>query len=85
MSVILPKEITDELHAARGELRVTDPSTDRIYVLVDDETHRKAMRALRLQEDWEAIQEGASQADHGETLSVAEARAKLKRQFGFSG
>lgn len=85
MLAALPKEITDELHAARGELRVNDPSTGRVYVLIDDETHRRAMRALKLQDDWEAIQEGASQADRGETLSVDEARSKLNRQFGFSG
>ena len=85
MIVTLPKEITDKLHAARGELRVTDPSTDRVYVLIDDETHRRAMNALKLQEDWEAIQEGAAQADRGETVSVDEARAKLEQQFGFSG
>ena len=82
MILSLPKEITDELHAARGELRLTDPSTDRVYVLIDDETHRRAMHALKLQEDWEAIQEGAAHADRGETMSVDEARAQLKRQVG---
>ncbi len=85
MIVMLPKEITDELHAARGELRVTDPSTSRVYVLIDDETHRRAMHDLKMQEDWDAIQEGAAQADRGETMSINEAQAKLKRQFGFSG
>ncbi len=85
MIVRLPKEITDELHATQGELRVTAPSTSRVYVLMDDETHRRAMHALRMQEDWEAIQEGAAQADRGETVSINEAKAKLNRQFGFSG
>ncbi len=85
MIVRLPKGITDELHAARGELRVTDPSTSRVYVLMDDETPRRAMHALRMQEHWEAIQEGAAQADRGETVSINEAKAKLNRQFGFSG
>ena len=85
MIVMLPKEITDELHAARGELRVTDPSTSRVYVLMDDETHHRALHALRMQEDWQAIQEGAAQAARGETVSINEAKAKLNRQFGFSG
>ena len=84
MILSLPKEITDELHATCGELRLTDPSTDRVYVLIDDETHRRAMHALKLQEDWEAILEGAAQADRGETMSVDEARARLKRQVGIS-
>ncbi len=83
MILSLPKVIADELHASSGELRLTDPSTDRVYVLIDDETHRRAMHALKLQEDWEAVQEGAAQADRGETMSVDEARAKLKRQVGF--
>ena len=45
---------------------------------------RRAMHALKLQEDWEAILEGAAQADRGETMSVDEARARLKRQVGIS-
>ncbi|MCA9079998.1 MAG: hypothetical protein KDA58_05535 [Planctomycetaceae bacterium] len=74
MSPQLPPDIAEALHANPGDCRVIDPSTQRVYVLVDDETHRRAMRALREQEDFAAIQEGIAQMERGETLSLEEAR-----------
>ena len=43
----ITSEMSNALHANKGEVRVTDPSTQKVYVLVDDETHRRAMEALR--------------------------------------
>ena len=83
MSPELPTEITDVLHSTPGMLRVVDPTTQRVYVIIDDETHRQAMRALQQQQDWEAIQEGIAQADRGETMSLEEVDAKIRSEFGF--
>jgi predicted transcriptional regulator len=79
----LTKEIADALHAKNGDLRVIDPTTQRVYVLVDDETHERAMQALRQQDDWESIQRGAAQADAGEGMDLEEADQKLRSQLGF--
>ena len=83
MAAKLTKEITDALHSAEGDVRVVDPTTQRVYVLVDDETHSRAMQALREQEDWNSIQRGVAQADAGEGMSLDEADQKLRSQLGF--
>ena len=83
MTPELSKEMADALHAEGGDLRVVDPSTQRVYVIVDNDTHERAMQALRQQEDWESIQRGAAQADAGEGMSLAEADRKLRDQLGF--
>ena len=83
MTPKLSKELTDALHAHNGELRVVDPSDQRVYIIIDDETHRRAMEALREREDWESIQRGAAQADAGQGMTVDEADQKLRATLGF--
>ena len=48
----LTKELSAALHATGEQrLEVIDPETNRIYMLVDGETHRRAMAALQRQQD----------------------------------
>jgi len=73
MKLQLTPEMSVALHANQGDVLVIDPDTDRVYVLVDDETYIKALRALRKQEDRQAIQSGIDDLESGrmETAEVA--------------
>lgn len=86
MAAKLTTEQADALRTSDSMgLEVVDPSTNRIYVILDEETHRRAMEALRLQnDDWAAIQQGIAQADAGESMSLAESEQQIREQFGFA-
>lgn len=67
MAAKLSKELASALHAAGNDgLEVIDPDTNRVYHIVDEETHRRAMNALRAEQDREAIAEGIAQMEAGE-------------------
>ena len=70
-------EMANALHANKGEVRVTDPSTQKVYVLVADETHRRAMEALRQQEDLRAIQSGLDDMQAGRSMSIEESERRV--------
>lgn len=79
MTAKLTKELAAALHATgESELEVVDPDTQRLYFIVDGETHRQAMEALRRQQDRDAIAQGIAEMEAGEGIPVAEAR-KLTR------
>jgi predicted transcriptional regulator len=73
MNPLLTPEQSAALQAHEGELRVTDPTTQRVYVLVDDETHSRAMEALRRREDRQAIQAGIEDMEAGRMQPAEEA------------
>lgn len=74
MNAKLTKELTAALHAS-GEcaLEVVDPETSRLYVIVDGETHRQAMDALRRQQDRDAIAQGIAELKVSTGVSLDEA------------
>lgn len=79
-------KLSDELSAAidasdAGILQVVHPGTNRMYVVVDEETHRKAMDALRKREDLEAIQAGIDDMEAGRTLPAEEAHRQGREQL----
>lgn len=61
------------------ELEVVDPETERTYFLVDGDTHRRAMEALRRQQDRDAIARGIAEMEAGEAIPTEAAR-KLTRE-----
>lgn len=72
------------LHAAgERELEVVDPSTNRTYVIVDSEIHRRAMEALRRQQDLDAIAEGIAQIEAGQGKPLDEVFAGLRSRLRF--
>jgi predicted transcriptional regulator len=80
MTAKLTKELAAALQATgESELELVDPETQRTYFLVDGETHRRAMEALRRQHDRDAIAQGLAEMEAGEGISVEEAR-KLTRE-----
>ena len=80
----LNKELTAALHASpeRG-LEVVDPDTNRTYVIVDSETHRQMVEALRRQEDREAIAQGIADMEAGRGKPLDEAFAEMQVRLGF--
>ena len=68
-------KLTEEMRQALqqqpdGPVEVPDDRSQRVYVLIDADLHRRAMTALRQQQDWESIQRGIAQADAGEGTSA---------------
>lgn len=81
-------ELTHELAAALkssgdGCLEFVDPQTRRTYVLVEIETHHRAMQALDRQQSQAAIAEGLAQMQVGEGKPIDEAFSDLREKLGF--
>ena len=71
----LSKELVDALNAAgNGELEVLNPDDNRVYFVVDGDTYRQAMDALRRQRDRDAIGNGIAQMEEGKGIPLEEAR-----------
>ena len=69
MTPKLSQELVDALKAAgNGELEVVNPNDNCVYFVVDGDTHRKAMDALRRQRDRDAIANGIAQMEAGEDV-----------------
>jgi hypothetical protein len=80
-----PKLSQEQVAALRAsgenELEVVDPDTERAYLIVDIETHRRAMEALRQQQDRIAIAQGIAELDAGEGMPVEEARVLTRQKL----
>lgn len=82
MTAKLNKELAAALHATGdAELEVVDPETERTYFIVDSETHRRAMDALRRQQDRDAIAQGIAEMEAGEGIPAAEARQLTRERL----
>jgi hypothetical protein len=80
----LTTEQSAALHASGDhELQVVDPVTDRTYVLIDSDTHRQAMDALRREQDRDAIAEGIQQMAAGQGQPLDAALAEMRARLGF--
>jgi len=66
-----------------SELDVVDPQTQRRYVLIDSETHRRAMDALRREQDREAIAEGLAHLEAEEGQRSNSAFVEQRSRLGF--
>lgn len=83
MTAKLTKELAAALHATgKGELEVVDPETSQLYFIVDCETHRRAMEALRRQQDREAIAQGIAEMEAGQGMPLAEAFNDIRSNLG---
>jgi hypothetical protein len=66
-----------------GPVPVEDNQTHRVYVLVDQTTHERAMDALQQQEDIDAIQAGVDAAAAGHVALLEETDVRIREQLGF--
>ena len=79
MTPKLSQELVDALKAAgNGELEVVNPNDNRVYFVVDGDTHRQAMDALRRWRERDAIEKGIAQMEAGEGVSIEEARVQTR-------
>lgn len=80
-----PKLTTEQLTAVdasgNGSIEVVHPVTNQTYFIVDGNTHRQAMDALRRQQDHDAIAEGIAQMEAGQTIPLEEARRLTKERL----
>ena len=84
MTAKLTKELASALHATGNDrLEVVDPETNRVYLIVDEETHRRATLALRAQQDREAIAEGIAQMEAGGGQPAEQAFEEMRTRLGF--
>ena len=83
MTVQLSKDLAAALHAC-GELQleVVDPVTSRVYFIVESETHRQAMAALRARQDRDAIAQGLAEMEAGQGVPVEEAFDSIRTRLG---
>ncbi|MEQ9407578.1 MAG: hypothetical protein RIK87_07605 [Fuerstiella sp.] len=81
-------KLTEEQRAALQQhpdgVPCEDVVSQRVYFIVDGDIHQRAMRALKQQQDLDAIREGIEQMQAGGGTPIAEAREQLARELGFS-
>lgn len=84
--LMMTKLSEDQRQALRnhpgGPIPVEDEQTRQRYVLVDQELHERAMRALRQQEDLTAIQDGINDMEAGNVVSFDEVDARIRAKLG---
>ncbi len=64
-------------------VEIQDGTFQKVYVIVDQEIHRRAMRALRQRADLEAIREGVPQMEAGDGQLLHDAEAERRQELGF--
>ena len=87
MTEVTPK-LTDEMREALkrnggGPVEVEDDQTHRVYVIVDEDLHRRSMQALQMQDDMGAIQAGFDAAAEGRVAPLEEVDARIREKLGF--
>jgi predicted transcriptional regulator len=66
-----------------GVLPVVDDETKKRYVIVEEDLHARAMRALQAQEDIDAIQAGIKDMEAGRFVSLQETDAEIRKALRF--
>mgnify|MGYP006908302841 CR=1 FL=1 len=79
----LPDDLRIAIQQSPNEVFLRDQETSAVYVVVDQATHNRAMRALQAQEDWESVQRGLADRERGNELSLADADAEMRKELGF--
>jgi hypothetical protein len=82
-----PKLSDDQRRALKnhseGAIRVEDEQTHKLYVLVEEDLHQRAMEALQQREDVAAIQAGVDAAAAGRVATLDDADARIREKLGF--
>ena len=83
MTANITREVVAALNALGDrELEIVDPDTQKAYVVVDATLHRRAMEALRRQQDRDAISEGLAQMEAEDGQPIDEAFAGIFSRLG---
>ncbi len=84
MNAKLPAELREQLQAnqdAQG-YALEDEQTHKIWIVIDEQTHRRAMQALREKEDRESIQRGIDDMEAGRVVPLEEVDARIRSELG---
>ena len=82
--VTLSEEQRQALQSGQGlPITVRDAESDAVYILVDVQTHERAMEALRERQDIAAIQEGVRDMEAGRVMPLEEMDRRMRDEFGF--
>ncbi len=86
MTPQLTPQLTPEQSAAlhthgNKPMRVVDPVTNHVYVVVDQATHERAMDALRDHDDEMSIRRGIDHMEAGRYSPADEAFARIDASF----
>ena len=82
MNAKVTDEIRQAIQVSPNAVRLEDDQTHRVYVVVDEATHQRAMEALRREEDIAAIQRGMNAAADGRVSTLAEVDARIREKVG---
>ena len=83
MNPKLTEEQIKALHASGDELEIVDPTTNRVYVIVDQENLKNARAALHRQQkdDIAAIQRGVDDMEASRTVTMEDAHKEIRQQL----
>ncbi|REJ67484.1 MAG: hypothetical protein DWQ31_11145 [Planctomycetota bacterium] len=81
MNAKLPPEIRKAIEQNPLDVRLEDEETNAVYFIMDEATHRRAMLALKEQEDNRAIGEGLRQMEQGEGKPFEEVDRAMRSEF----
>jgi len=85
------KQRMDELAEKNRQGTVTDAEQAemekylrvRNFINLMQAKARRSLRALQEQDDWNSVQRGLKDREHGNELPIAEADAKIREELGF--
>lgn len=84
MTPKLSDEQKQALAARAGQpIRVEDPDTHKLFVLMDSEEYERVIEALRAQTDLHAIRDGIEEMEAGLSMPIEEADRRLREELGF--
>jgi hypothetical protein len=84
MTTKLSKEPSDALNASgTSQIEAVDPTSGRVYFIVDGDTHRQAMEAMWQRQNRDAIAEGIAQMEARQGKPLKEAFEDMRGRLGF--
>jgi predicted transcriptional regulator len=82
MTAKLTDEIRQAIQLTPNAVRLEDDQTRRVYVVIDEDTHQRAMAALEREDDLAAIQRGMDAAAEGRVSTLAEVDSRIRKKVG---
>ncbi|MCH8044178.1 MAG: hypothetical protein IID44_10725 [Planctomycetes bacterium] len=82
-ATIITEQQRQALHEQQGRpVPARDEQTQGNYFIVEEDLHRRAMRALQEKEDVAAIQAGVDAAADGRVSTLEEVDARIREKLG---
>ena len=79
MTIRLNDEVSDAIRAAGDKpVPVIDPSSNRVYLIVDPSNPADAIEAIRRQEALSAVQQGIDSMESGNGISIDESQRRTE-------